>query len=642
MRVVRHVDRSPGQGDGLRRWSVAGRVWLASLSVALPITLVTLYFLSTGVNKDIKFADQELAGDRFQRPLEQLLDAVSGRAVAVSYGGDVREFETRAAAGFEALTAAAARDGERLQFTTEGLAQRKRDQVAIDLVRARWNSLLASAPQDIDKHLALVADIRTMITHSGDTSNLILDPDLDSYYTMDITLLAAPQTQDRIARMMIQGVKALRTAGPSEDRKAMAIAAALLKESDVDRIAADVDTALNEDANFGGKSEPLQRTLRPAFESYAVAATAFIEMTKKAADGGDVTGADYVKAGEAARRASFALWNAAVEDMDDLLAARVSGLQGRLFKSLLFTALALVGSSFVVFFISRSITRPLNVVSRSLAEGAESVAISSRELAQMATGISTGAQQQVQALEETSSTVASIARLATENAARSREARDTMTELSRGVNESRQMLTQMVEYIKGLDQSSDRIAGILGTIDGIAFQTNLLALNAAVEAARAGEAGAGFAVVSGEVRNLAQRSAEAARETGQVIEASRSHTSLTSHSVTRVVAAIETIVHRLTRVTALMDEITKASDDQANGVHEVAGSLSQIRDVVHEASASAEEGAAASRGLSHQAGSTRHLVDDLRAAIGGASARAEDAPAPVSIADESDAFAEAA
>src|SRR4029434_7758766 len=118
-------------------------------------------------------------------------------------------------------------------FTPDGLAQRKREHVEAETVAREWTALKGKASAAGEGHLHLASDLRTMITHAGDTSNLILDPDLDSYYTMDITLLAVPQTQDRIARLTIEGLKALATPEGSDERRHLAIGAALLRESDV-------------------------------------------------------------------------------------------------------------------------------------------------------------------------------------------------------------------------------------------------------------------------------------------------------------------------------------------------------------------------------------------------------------------------
>lgn len=617
--------RGPGRHRGLQRWSVATRVWLASLAVAFPITAVTIYFLSTGVSKDMAFADQERAGNRYQRPLETLLDAVTEHAIAsVVEPPDAAlqsAVERRIAAAFDALDVEQARDGERLQFTDEGLAQRKRDNASAGKVRARWERVVSSGRGNAEAHQAIVTDLRTMITHGGDTSNLILDPDLDSYYTMDVTLLAVPQTQDRIARLTVEGVKAIATPAGSPERQHLAIGAALLRESDVDRIATDIDTALNEDVNFGGTSDALQRTFRPAFANYSTSAQAFAALMDKIAAGETVSATDYVAAGNSARRASMALWTTAVDALDALLDVRTTGLRGRLLTSLLLTLVALVGSSGLVFMISRSITRPLDRVRTSLSEGAVAVATASSELAQLAGGLSSGTQSQAQALEATTERVGSIAELASANAERSRQAQQTLDALAKSIDDSRVLLNAMMQSIHELDDASERVSGIIGTINGIAFQTNLLALNAAVEAARAGEFGAGFAVVSGEVRNLAQRSAQAASETAGVIDESRKHSAKTDTEARRIVAHVEAIAAELQRTKQMIDAIATASDDQAVGVQAIAHSLSQVSSIVHETSANAEESAAASRGLALQAQSTHGLVDHLRSAIDGTHGR---------------------
>jgi methyl-accepting chemotaxis protein len=160
---------------------------------------------------------------------------------------------------------------------------------------------------------------------------------------------------------------------------------------------------------------------------------------------------------------------------------------------------------------------------------------------------------------------------------------------------------EVVETMKGINDSSRKIAEIIGTIDGIAFQTNILALNAAVEAARAGEQGRGFAVVAGEVRSLAQRSAEAAKEIKGLIGASVERVEQGSALVDKAGATMSDVVMSIKRVTDIVGEITSASNEQATGVHQVGGAITQMDQVTQQNAALVEESAAAAESLKGQA-----------------------------------------
>src|SRR5438876_2555308 len=159
--------------------------------------------------------------------------------------------QTQIEAAFEALEAVDRQIGSELQFTDEGLAKRKREHYRVRTVRKEWHDLKTRLPEltpeaCAQRHLHLIADVRTMITHAGDLSNLILDPDLDSYYAMDVTLLALPQTQDRLAMVMAYGAARLQGQALSDqERQQFAIYATMLKEADLDRISGSLHSSLN-------------------------------------------------------------------------------------------------------------------------------------------------------------------------------------------------------------------------------------------------------------------------------------------------------------------------------------------------------------------------------------------------------------
>jgi methyl-accepting chemotaxis protein len=175
----------------------------------------------------------------------------------------------------------------------------------------------------------------------------------------------------------------------------------------------------------------------------------------------------------------------------------------------------------------------------------------------------------------------------------------------------------MVAAMDDIKVSSADIAKIIKTIDEIAFQTNILALNAAVEAARAGEAGMGFAVVADEVRNLAQRCAQAAKDTAALIEESIAKSNDGKVKVDQVAAAIRTISEESTRVKTLVDEVNLGSQEQARGIEEVGKAITQMEQVTQKTAANAEESAAAAEELTAQSETLKDIVERLTAMVGG-------------------------
>jgi methyl-accepting chemotaxis protein/methyl-accepting chemotaxis protein-1 (serine sensor receptor) len=203
-----------------------------------------------------------------------------------------------------------------------------------------------------------------------------------------------------------------------------------------------------------------------------------------------------------------------------------------------------------------------------------------------------------------------------------------MSQVDDQFRQSNGALGEMIASMAAMRESAARVSRIIKTIDEIAFQTNLLALNAAVEAARAGEAGTGFAVVAEEVRSLAQRSAQAARDTAGLIEESSERAKAGGHKVEEVAAAIGAVTGSIASVRQLVDEVSTASRQQADGIAQVSQALAQMEKVTQSTAATAEESAAASEELNAQADAARATVRHLAQLVhGGPSTDAPDRPA---------------
>jgi len=221
--------------------------------------------------------------------------------------------------------------------------------------------------------------------------------------------------------------------------------------------------------------------------------------------------------------------------MDELLVSVRNVARANLTVGLIVIALAVV----VIFFIARSVAEPIRRIIQKLQQGAEQVSAASKQVSVSSQELAQGSSEQAASMEETSSSLEEMASMTRQNAEGAKQANSLARETKEASEQGVKSMEQMQQAIHEVESSSDETAKIIKTIDEIAFQTNLLALNAAVEAARAGEAGQGFAVVAEEVRSLAQRAAEAAKDTSELIENSRESTKRSVGIVEEVGAALD-------------------------------------------------------------------------------------------------------
>ncbi len=244
----------------------------------------------------------------------------------------------------------------------------------------------------------------------------------------------------------------------------------------------------------------------------------------------------------------------------------------------------------------------------SVREATSNLQNASAEIAQGNHNLSARTEQQASALEETAASMEELGSTVRQNADNARTANQLAMNASSVASQGGEVVAEVVETMKGINASSSKIADIISVIDGIAFQTNILALNAAVEAARAGEQGRGFAVVAGEVRSLAQRSAEAAKEIKSLITASVERVEQGTVLVDKAGATMTEVVTAIRRVTDIMGEISAASSEQSAGVGQVGEAVTQMDQATQQNAALVEEMAAAASSLNSQAGELVNAV----------------------------------
>ena len=355
--------------------------------------------------------------------------------------------------------------------------------------------------------------------------------------------------------------------------------------------------------------------IQKASEAYKTAMTGFLDTWSELQQLGSLR----EKAAEAVIEACKITASAGMDQTKQIADRTVSSLSTA--SSMMIVGLiaaALLGAA-AAFFITRSITKPVHLIVEGLSDASGQVAAASSQVSSASQSLAEGALEQAASIEETSSSLEEMSSMTKQNADNAGQAKVMMDDAHRIVQKVSGHMEDMAGAIDEITKSSEETEKIIKTIDEIAFQTNLLALNAAVEAARAGEAGAGFAVVADEVRNLALRAAEAAGNTSRLIEGTiaavkkgNDLTAFTRDAFMENAAVSE-------KIGSIVDEITAASKEQAQGIEQVNTAVTQMDKITQQNAANAEESASAAEELNAQAVQMNEAVEKLMGLIAGSS-----------------------
>lgn len=395
-----------------RQITLKRRMLNVALIGTLPLAAIAVVLLHNSVNHNIAFGAQELRGNAFQQPLEQLLDLLPRYQAALggdTVAGTTADLSSRIEDTMRVLSENYnGKLGSALKFTDEELAARKRENARLGLVRQDWSQLKSMAPamgatNEANARLAIA--VRSMITHAGDLSNLILDSDLDSYYLMDITLCTLPQTQQRLGDAIIQVGGWLRQGQAVSNRVQIAVISAMLRQDDVDRIVTDAQTSIAEDKNNYGVSASLQANLPPAVEKYRQSSQAFIELLDQIVAGRSVSLSEFQTAGWKARGQAFELWNAGVEELDRLLELRLASLrqvQWMYFCVIIFALMAVGG---IIWHNVRRLNGQFAVLIETLGGSADQLVSAASQVTDSSQGLAQGVSEQAASIQETSASL---------------------------------------------------------------------------------------------------------------------------------------------------------------------------------------------------------------------------------------------
>jgi len=592
----------------------------------LPLAGLAAYFVLNGINKDIDFAALEAVGNEYQRPLESLLDhlfqhqLLSQRLLngdkSVS-ANEVAAIGTKINQDLDSVADADAKHGVELQFTTKGLADRHREKANIAQVRQDWQSLSGiqerlSAADSNAKHNALIELVLAMVIHSGDKSNLILDPDLDSYYVMDMTLNRLPATQNRIRKTLSAAIDAFsRKEFTSADTRAFDTFAAMLQEVDRDNIAGDMNNALEEDKNFNGVSPTLQRNLRPKVEAYVASLDAFVALLQKAAvERGIVDQKIILQSGEQAQRDSFQLFNSAVDELDTLLKLRMDAKRHERLVALLIAVAILIVAGVISFFVIRRLSLAVTGLVRQIQTSGTQVASSSNEIASSTKQLEAAVTEQAASTNEVVATTKEISatsqslvqtmndvgKVAQETASLAGSAQGELDSMESTMRQLTASTGSISTKLAAINNKTNNISKIVVAITKVADQTNLLSLNASIEAEKAGEHGLGFAVVAREIRRLADQTAVATVDIERMVKEMQSAVTIGvmemdkfTHDVgqgvdesSQIGAQLTKIMERVQALAPRFESVTEGMQAQSQGAQQISTAMVQLSEAARQ------------------------------------------------------------
>lgn len=633
-----------------RRFSIRSKIVVIVSSFLIPLSVMFAIFINSKM-KDVDFAKMELKGNEYQRPLENLLNNVIAHRFLTLQKTPTSAFQKIEAEINENILFLKNVDknlGDDLQFREEGLSKRnKRDYNATSLEEKIKKTIFVNATEKkyptSEQYDLVIEHINKMITHAGDISNLILDPDLDSYYVMDVTLLALPQLQNRLQELMVflNQIEPGKVLSANEKTK-LQIYNFALKDVDIIRIANSTANAIQEDQNFYGVSFTLKQNLQRNLDKLTENISNFInKMGRLETTNGPVDPAllkEINSTWESSIYSAFEYQKAAFNELDILLNIRIDTFAKGIIYSLIIVIFAIVISLFISTLIGKSLIIPLNRIYKNLDFSSKNLNTKSKQLKSLSETVNFVSKQQEDLVHTTGAAVSQVTSMIGRTAQLTEESTQLADNIFQRASHGKVSIENMVSSMEEIHRASVQLKEIekiileiekkTQVINDIVSKTELLSLNASIEAARAGEYGKGFSVVAEEVGNLAKLSGKSSSEINALLAQSRGQIlNILGQTTDRVkdgqertndmIVSFNDISQGIEQINHQTKDIADATKEQEISVQQISKAMTNIADLAAQNAQIATDSLGVAENIAQSGGEVQNIAENTRSVISG-------------------------